>query len=213
MIYPCQYDTPLTGLDWLEYYNAHKVYHPGVDFNKGFGNSDLGNDVVTPKSGFVVYCHNTVWDSGGFGKFVIIQHADNNYTRYAHLADISVKEGQEIVMGKLIGHVGNTGTTYAHLHFEVFNQKCMDLQLAHWRKWRMYPSNWTKAKVQEYYLNPWDWLKGVQEENGVPTWATAAVTWAKANELIRNFEGNNVSDYETALILQRFYDKFINNKK
>lgn len=208
-MFPCKYDIPLTGLDWLEYYNKHNVYHPGIDFNKGKGNEDLGNEVVAPKSGFVVYIHENVLTSGGFGKFIILQHADKNYTRYAHLADIQIKEGQDIPIGKLIGHVGNTGTTYAHLHFEVFNEKCMQLQIEHWRKFRMYPSGWSKVKVKEYYLNPWEWLKGVDVETGIPNWATAAVTWCKANEIIRNFEGGQVTDYELALILQRFHDKFI----
>lgn len=206
---PTKYQLPLTGLDWLEYYKQHRVYHPGIDFNFGHGMDDLGQEVFAPKSGFVVYCHESVLTSGGFGKFIIIQHADKNYTRYAHLADIQVKEGQEIAIGKLIGHLGNTGTTYSHLHFEVFNEKCMQLQLEHWRKFRMYPSGWIKAKVQEYYLNPWEWLKGIEKELGVPTWAIAAVTWAKANEIIRNLEGAMMSDYEVALVLQRFHDKFI----
>jgi hypothetical protein len=85
----------------------------------------------------------------------------------------------------------------------------MQKQLEAMFKFRMYPSGWSKAKVQEYYLNPWEWLKGIDTETGIPSWATAAVTWCKANELIRNFEGNNVSDYELALVLKRFHDKFI----
>lgn len=208
-MYPTKYQLPLTGLDWLEFYKAHNVYHPGIDFNYGHGMDDLGQDVIAPKSGFVVYCHNIVSTSRGFGKFVILLHKDGNYTRYAHLADIAVKEGQEIAIGKLIGHLGNTGTTYSHLHFEVFNEDCKELQLGALFKWRMYPSGWNKAKVQQYYLNPWEWLKNEQKEAGIPTWATAAVTWCKANEIIRNFEGNAITDYELALVLQRFYEKFI----
>jgi murein DD-endopeptidase MepM/ murein hydrolase activator NlpD len=209
--YPCVYDTPLTGLDWLEWYKDHNVYHPGVDFNTGYGNDDLGNDVKAPKSGFVVYCHETVSTSRGFGKFIILQHKDGNYTRYAHLADIQVKEGQEIVKGKVIGHVGNTGTNYCHLHFEAFNEACKEKQIGALFKWRMYPSGWSKAKVQQYYLNPWEWLKNEQHEEGVPSWALPAVTWAKSHEIIRNFEGNAISDYELALVLYRFYEKFIKN--
>jgi murein DD-endopeptidase MepM/ murein hydrolase activator NlpD len=92
---PTKNTMPLLGLDWLEYYNVHDVYHPGVDYGTA-GMSDLGNEVVAAKSGFVVYCHETVWNSSGFGKFVIIQHADGNFTRYAHLADITVKYNQEV---------------------------------------------------------------------------------------------------------------------
>ena len=161
MSYPTKYDTPLTGLDWLEYYNKHNVYHPGVDFNKGYGNDDLGQEVVAPKSGFVEFVHKTTWNSSGFGKFVILHHSDGNYTRYAHLKDIDNKivEGREVKEGQLIGHVGNTGTGWAHLHFEVFNKKCASWQRGHWRPWRAYPTNWSKHSVQKYYINPWDWLE------------------------------------------------------
>jgi len=160
-MYPTDYDTPLTGLDWLEYYSKHNVYHPGIDFNKGYGNSDCGQDVVCPKSGFVEYVHNTTWNSGGFGKFVIILHDDGTYSRYAHLQDIhnKVVVGREIKEGAMIGKLGNTGTTWCHLHFEIFNKKCANWQKKHWRPWRAYPSGWAKHSVQEYYLNPWDWLK------------------------------------------------------
>lgn len=206
---PTLCDKPLTGLDWLEYYSNHNVYHPGIDCNHLFGNSDLGNPVRAAKSGFVEFVWNSAWNSGGFGKFVIIQHPDGNYTRYAHLEDIEdkIRSGKEVKEGDLIGHVGNTGTVYAHLHFEVFNKKCAEWQSKHWRRWRAYPTRWSKAKVQEYYLNPWTWLKDVKDDK-VPEWASEAYTWAKDNKLINNFEGNNMSDYEVALVLYRYYKKY-----
>jgi len=203
---PTKNTMPLLGLDWLEYYNVHDVYHPGVDYGTA-GMSDLGNEVVAAKSGFVVYCHETVWNSSGFGKFVIIQHADGNFTRYAHLADITVKDNQEVKEGKLIGHVGNTGTTSAHLHWECFNKACMELQLAHWRKWRFYPSGKSKAWVKQYYLNPWEWIEPKVE--GIPDWSEAASTWCKQQEILTTINGRDIKDYELAVVLKRFHDKFI----
>lgn len=154
---PC--DKPLTGLDFLEWYAPHKVWHPGIDINSGYGNSDLGTPVVAAKSGYIQYVHEDVASSGGFGKFIIMLHADGTYTRYAHLSSISKFVDPYIEEGTQIGTVGNTGTTYAHLHFSVFNEKMAQIQKKHWKPWRYYPSGKTKAWVQEHYLNPWEWLK------------------------------------------------------
>lgn len=59
---------------------------------------------------------------GEYGNFVIIQHIDNNSTLYAHLAQnsITVKPGDVVKQGQVIGKVGSTGnTTGGYLHFEV----------------------------------------------------------------------------------------------
>jgi len=209
-MYPTKYDMPMRGLNWLEYYSKHRVYHPGIDFNKGIGQADCGQKVVAAKSGFVEFMWNSTWNSGGFGKFVILIHDDGTYTRYAHLQDIDdkIRQGRQIKEGDLLGHLGNTGTVYCHLHFEVFNKKCAEWQSTHWRRWRAYPTGWSKAKVQEYYLNPWRWLKGSDDEL-TPAWAKVAVIWAKHEGIIMNFEGNEMSDYEVALVLHRFYKKFL----
>lgn len=204
---PTEFDLPLSGLDWLEYYNKHNVYHPAVDFNKNSGNDDCGQDVVAPKSGFVEYVHNNTWNSGGFGKFIILIHNDGNFSRLAHLQDIDDKviQGKEIRGGQLIGHLGNTGTTYCHLHWEVFSPNLAELQKSHWRKWRFYPSGWTKQKVREYYLNPWEWI----ETTSVPNWAQEAVAWVEKEEIIINVINRPVEDYRLAKILHNFYIKYI----
>lgn len=61
--------------------------------------------------------------SGGYGNTLVIEHPNNTSTRYAHLREIKVEEGQYVVQGDLIGYMGNTGNTHGptgcHLHFEV----------------------------------------------------------------------------------------------
>lgn len=59
-----------------------------------------------------------------YGNMIRIKH--NNYngskleTRYAHLKEILVKNGQHVYEGQLIGYSGATGNCNgAHLHFEV----------------------------------------------------------------------------------------------
>lgn len=56
----------------------------------------------------------------GYGRVVILDHGNNLSTVYAHLNSATVREGQVIRRGTIIGKVGKTGTaTGYHLHFEV----------------------------------------------------------------------------------------------
>lgn len=55
-----------------------------------------------------------------YGNVVVIRHADEMYTLYAHLSKIDVKAGDEVKAGDLIGEIGQSGVaTGSHLHFEV----------------------------------------------------------------------------------------------
>jgi murein DD-endopeptidase MepM/ murein hydrolase activator NlpD len=58
--------------------------------------------------------------AGGWGKLVVVAHADGVRTLYAHLSSIAVRVGQLVVTGDRVGTVGATGdATGPHLHFEV----------------------------------------------------------------------------------------------
>ena len=203
-MFPTKFTKPLLGLDWLEWYGDHKVYHPAIDLGLA-GQSDCGQEVVAPKSGFIEYIYDAEWGSGGFGKFIIMVHSDGNFTRYAHLQSIAVKQAQEVKAGQVIGYLGRTGTTSCHLHWEVMNPDGAELQRKHWKAWRMYPSNWSKQEVQKYYINPWTWVEDV----GIPVWAVEAVKWAQENEIITNVLQESVDDVRLAKILHNFYIKFV----
>lgn len=57
---------------------------------------------------------------GFYGNVVIIRHADEVYTLYAHLSKVTVQAGDEVRAGDLIGEIGQSGAaTGSHLHFEV----------------------------------------------------------------------------------------------
>lgn len=58
---------------------------------------------------------------GGYGYAVEIRHGKGRFTSlYAHLAQITVRKGQWVNMGNLIGRMGSTGdSTGVHTHFEV----------------------------------------------------------------------------------------------
>ncbi|WAT17051.1 M23 family metallopeptidase [Aurantiacibacter sp. MUD11] len=57
---------------------------------------------------------------GSYGNYVQIGHGGELETRYAHLSSYSVRPGDEVEKGDLIGYVGSTGrSTGPHLHYEV----------------------------------------------------------------------------------------------
>jgi len=89
----------------------------GTDFHKGI---DIANRIGVPvrstAKGVVTFVG---WD-GGYGNCIVINHGSNMSTRYAHLQQISVKLGQALNRGDIIGTIGNTGRSSGpHLHYEV----------------------------------------------------------------------------------------------
>lgn len=73
----------------------------------------------------------TVVDTGDFffsGNMIYIDHGQGIISLYAHLSNISVKPGDNVKQGDIIGNVGQTGrVTGPHLHFAVYaNQTLID---------------------------------------------------------------------------------------
>ena len=55
-----------------------------------------------------------------FGKLVLVKHDGGFITAYAHLGDISVKEGDIVTTGQSIGTIGRSGRVNSpQLHFEI----------------------------------------------------------------------------------------------
>lgn len=87
-------------------------FHDGLDMAQ-----PTGTPIMAAKAGEVVVSQD---DSGGYGKWVEIRHADGGRTRYAHMSARGVQKGQKVEAGQEIGKVGSTGnSTGPHLHFEV----------------------------------------------------------------------------------------------
>lgn len=60
------------------------------------------------------------YNPGGFGYFVIVRHDNGLETLYGHLKRFTVKPGQVVKAGQMIGYGGNTGrSTGPHLHLET----------------------------------------------------------------------------------------------
>ena len=88
-----------------------RTFRNGVEIEPG-----EGRDVAAVFAGHVVY---TGWFKG-YGNLIILDHDNEYYTLYAHVADILVKEGDDVKQGQRIGIVGDTGSLEGtRLYFEV----------------------------------------------------------------------------------------------
>ena len=87
--------------------------HTGIDL------ATLPNTPVYATADGVVDYSAMGWN-GGYGNLVKIAHSFGFKTYYAHLNSVSVRTGQFIKKGQIIGYSGNTGvSTGPHLHYEV----------------------------------------------------------------------------------------------
>ena len=98
-------------------YRIHPIYkirkfHYGMDFT-----SPINTDVYATGDGIIEYIDSS---KRGYGNHIIINHGYGYCTLYAHLNDFTVKKGQAVKRGDVIGFVGNSGlSTAPHLHYEV----------------------------------------------------------------------------------------------
>ncbi len=86
--------------------------HDGIDIA-----AREGAPVVAAADGVVVYADQRL---SGYGKMVILRHAGNFFTAYAHNQRLLAYKGQKVRRGSIIARVGHTGRASGpHLHFEV----------------------------------------------------------------------------------------------
>ncbi len=88
-----------------------RKYHSGIDIAAPYG-----SEVVATAPGYVLFAG---W-LRGYGYTVILYHGFGYSTLYAHMASVSVRTGEEVSRGRVVGYVGTSGrTTGPHLHYEV----------------------------------------------------------------------------------------------
>ncbi|MFF1377710.1 murein hydrolase activator EnvC family protein [Streptomyces sp. NPDC058308] len=97
------------GFDRAGAHWAHR--HTGQDFAVG-----IGAPVRSVGAGRVV----SVSCGGGFGIEVVVRHKGGHFTQYAHLAAVTVDQGDRVRTGQWVGQAGTSGnSTGPHLHFEA----------------------------------------------------------------------------------------------
>jgi len=84
--------------------------HNGIDYK-----APRGTPVYTAGDGKVLRSAYNKYN----GHHVFVQHANSIVTKYLHFTKRTVKKGQRVKQGQVIGYVGSTGMSQApHLHYE-----------------------------------------------------------------------------------------------
>lgn len=114
-----------------------EAYHTGADLNFGrSGNDDLGMPVYSVASGVVIYQA----ELRPWGNLTIIKHdplktANGQvvYSRYGHMQNVTIKVGDRVRRGQLIGEIGTGGGRYiAHLHFDICTTTVLERSPGDW---------------------------------------------------------------------------------
>lgn len=91
-----------------------KYQHRGIDLAAA-----RGTNVFAAGNGQVKLVKRSNLQAG-FGNYIEIDHGYGFVSRYAHLGDIVVKQGQKVTKGEVIANVGMSGGSIApHVHFEI----------------------------------------------------------------------------------------------
>ena len=94
-------------------------FHLGVDIAAA-----VGTPIYAAQGGTVTFVQqwdgSSTWGMMSYGNCIDITHPSGLVTRYAHLSQINVTEGQTVTQGQVIALMGASGNvTGPHLHFET----------------------------------------------------------------------------------------------
>lgn len=95
----------------IENFSLSEQGNKGIDIQ-----STRGSRILSAADGQVVYAGNAL---RGYGNLIIINHANEYLSAYAHNEEILVSEGQKVKRGQQIGKMGSTDAPSVRLHFEV----------------------------------------------------------------------------------------------
>lgn len=93
-------------------FTGRRAWHKGIDFAGA-----EGSDIIAVADGVVSWAGRR----SGYGLMVEITHGNGYATRYAHNKTNTVKLGDQVSAGQVIGYIGSSGrSTGPHVHFEVW---------------------------------------------------------------------------------------------
>jgi murein DD-endopeptidase MepM/ murein hydrolase activator NlpD len=119
----------------MDPFHGEGAFHSGVDIS-----TEYGERILAPADGVVTFSG----FQGGYGKIMVLQHANGISTRFGHMSSFAKRVGQTVRRGEVIGYVGTTGrTTGPHLHYEV---RVHNAPVNPYRYLRhTWPQTWTQA--------------------------------------------------------------------
>lgn len=92
--------------------------HPVTGVRKLHDGVDVGAPCGTPVPAVAAGEVGHAGFRGGYGLQVQVEHAGGVATSYSHLGSVTVRPGQRVGAGTVVGRVGSTGySTGCHLHF------------------------------------------------------------------------------------------------
>lgn len=112
---------------------SHRL-HRGVDVQV-----IMKEPIVAAYPGTVIM---SKYNKGGYGHYVLVEHENGLQTLYGHLAERSVRVGDYVYPGDIVGLAGNTGrSSGAHLHFEIrYGEINIDpATIINFPKWELQP--------------------------------------------------------------------------
>ncbi|MFO8128635.1 MAG: M23 family metallopeptidase [Bacteroidales bacterium] len=93
----------------------YRRMHYGIDIT-----AQYGTPIYATGDGIIKFSGR----KGGYGNTCIVDHGYGYQTLYGHMKNISVKRGQHVKRGEIIGYVGNSGLSVApHVHYEIIYNK------------------------------------------------------------------------------------------
>lgn len=100
--------------------------HRGLDL---VGKDYTIDDIISYDSGQVLMAVTGYGNGAGegvnwrYGNFVKVLHDNGTVCLYAHMEYVSVKVGQRVSKGQILGRMGNSGNSYGgHLHWEFWSK-------------------------------------------------------------------------------------------
>ncbi len=133
------------------------AYHTGIDALLQEGGSK-GQPIYALTNGAVTFARRVV--NSTWGNVLVLQHTDEGgkhfYSRYGHMDDFCVAEGEQVCVGQLVGHVGDAfGQFIAHLHLDISLTETLLIHPADWPSLDL-------ERLRQTYVDPLAFMKGVQ---------------------------------------------------
>lgn len=105
-------NSPLRDYEQITSLLKDRPTHEGMDFK-----TPVGTPIYSPFSGTVA---RTDWNWGANGNCAEVTFSNGAVAKFLHLSETTVKPGQTVAAGDVIGKTGNTGrSTAPHLHYQV----------------------------------------------------------------------------------------------